>query len=139
MRCLVLIALLAAMAAGCTSSSRSPVVPGVGGNGPQSVVPSLRESADSGPYRLWGEWTWYINADHDRVDVVPRRAARFHLNALKFLEEYCANCLEITSIKNNGDSTIDLTVKIRHPFQNHPEYTGFDVKGIIIFNGSYDI
>ncbi|HEX9745368.1 MAG TPA: hypothetical protein VGB30_08065, partial [bacterium] len=35
---------------------------------------------------LWGEWTFYFSEAHDQVDVVPKRAGRFHLNALKFLE-----------------------------------------------------
>jgi len=86
---------------------------------------------------LWGEWTFYFSEAHDQVDVVPKRAGRFHLNALKFLEEYCTDCLEITNIKNNGDSTIDLTVQLEHPFPGHPEFTGFDVKGIIMFEGSW--
>ena len=86
---------------------------------------------------LWGEWTFYFSEAHDQVDVVPKRAGRFHLNALKFLEEYCTDCLKITNIKNNGDSTIDLTVRISHPFHGHPEFTGFDVKGILMFEGSW--
>jgi len=46
--------------------------------------------------------------------------------------------LQITQVKNNGDGTIDLTVRIDHPFNGFPQYTGFDVKGIIMFNGSYE-
>ena len=68
---------------------------------------------------------------------IPEREGRFHLNALKFLESYCTDCLKIMGIKNNGDGTIDLTVQITHPFKGHPEYTGLDVKGIIMFNGSH--
>ena len=66
-----------------------------------------------------------------------KREERFHLNALKFLESYCADCFKIVKIKNNGDGTADVTVRITHPFDGHPEYTGFDVKGIIMFNGSF--
>jgi hypothetical protein len=40
-------------------------------------------------------------------------------------------------ISKNGDGTINLDVRITHPFDDHPEYTGFDVKGIVMFNGSY--
>ena len=67
------------------------------------------------------------------------REARFHLNALKFLESYCSDCLKITQIKNNGDGTIDLTVQITHPFKGFPQFTGFDVKGILMFDGSYQV
>jgi hypothetical protein len=58
---------------------------------------------------------------------------------LKFLEEYCADCLEITNVSGNGDGTINLTVQITHPFPDNPEYTGFDVKGIIMFTGSHEL
>jgi len=60
----------------------------------------------------------------------------FHLNTLKFLEDYCTNCLKVASIRNNGDGTVDLTVALTHPFPGHPELTGFDVKGIMMFDGS---
>jgi len=93
--------------------------------------------SDNGPYRLWGEWTFYFDENHENVTAVPRRQARFHLNSLKFLESYCTDCIEVVNLKNNGDSTVDLTVKIKHPFEGHPEYTGFDVKGIIMFDGSW--
>jgi hypothetical protein len=95
------------------------------------------QAMDSGPYHLWGEFTFFINPAHDEVQVVPKREGQIHLNALKFLEEKGNNFLKITKIKNNGDGTIDLTVKITHPFMGHPELTGFDVKGIIMFNGSW--
>jgi len=104
-------------------------------------VAGVAQSGDADvhdPHMLWGQWTLYFNEDHTAVDVVPLRQARLHLNALKFLESYCADCLQITKIKNNGDSTIDMTVKITHPFNGFPQYTGFDVKGIIMFNGSLE-
>ena len=124
------------MVLGCARSSQSPIAPD--SQSPTGLEGTHQTGIADGPYRLWGEWRFYFNAAHDRVDVVPRRQGRLHLNALKFLESYCTDCVQITGIKNNGDSTIDLTVKIRHPFPGHPEYTGFDVKGIIIFNGSLE-
>ena len=128
-----LIAVLAAiLAVGC--AARTPVAPEVH---PPPQAASLTAPAFHDPHRLCGEWTFFINKAHDKVDVVPRRMGRFHLNSLKFLEDYCADCLKITNIHNNGDGTIDLTVRITHPFPGHPEFTGFDVKGIIMFKGSH--
>jgi hypothetical protein len=133
MRTPILIVILMAVVLGCARPGQGPVAPDTKSWG------ALGQSAQlsDGPYRLYGEWTFYINAAHDRVDVVPKRQSRFHLNALKFLESYCSDCLQITNLKNNGDSTVDLTVKITHPFPEHREYTGFDVKGILMFNGSW--
>jgi hypothetical protein len=131
-----MIAILSAViAVGC--AARSPIAPDTGQDGLRPVQ-EARPMYDE-RYRLWGEWIWCIPETHDRVDVVPRRDSGVHLNVLKWLEEDCGNCLEITGIENNGDSTIDLTVRIRHPKPGHPEFTGFDVKGIVMFNGSYEI
>ena len=134
MRINILLALLTAMAVGC--AARTPVMPD-SGNQALQVVQNI--SAPDDQHRLWGEYTWYVNANHDHIDVVPRRQARLHLNALKFLESYCTDCVKITKIKNNGDGTIDATVRIKHPFPDNPEYTGFDVKGIVMFSGSHAV
>ena len=148
MRNALLVVVLAATVVGCAHAGRNPTVPVTPGGDQGAHASRLHsELTDTaaqtvdrdGPYQLWGEWTFFINAERDRVDVVPRRDMHFHLNALRFLEEYCKDCLQITGIKNNGDSTIDLTVRITHPFKGFPQYTGFDVKGIIMFNGSHAI
>jgi len=131
MKYISVVAILAALLVGCARAG-DVVSPSTHIN-----LGQTQSAANEGPYRLWGEWTLFINAAHDSVTMVPRRQGRFHLNALKFLEDYCKDCVEITNIKNNGDGTIDLTVKITHPFVGHPEYTAFDVKGIIMFNGSH--
>jgi hypothetical protein len=133
MRQLVVLLVLAGIVVGC---ARDPVTPPSNTNEPYT----LKSAADawSGPYRLWGELSLYFDEGHENVSLVPKRCPRFHLNALKFLEEYCTDCLKIVGLKNNGDDTVDLTVRITHPFPGLPQYTGFDVKGIIMFNGSYE-
>jgi len=136
MRQIGLAAILIVLVIGCARDTFNPVAP-------DSYSPgsSLTQSASTHnpPYRfLWGNYNFYFNETHDQVDVVPKRSQNFHLNATKFLEEYCKNCLQIQSIQNNHDGTIDLTVRITHPFNGYPQYTGFDVKGIIIFNGSFE-
>ncbi|MFH1675988.1 MAG: hypothetical protein ABIC40_03100 [bacterium] len=137
MKQVFIIAIIAVIIFGCAREAKNPVSPDDRGDGSAAILsPRVNQSEADSSYRLWGEGNFYFNANHDRVDVVPRREAKFHLNALKFLEQTCKNCLSITGLKNNGDGTIDLRVKITHPFIGHPEYTGFDVKGIIMFNGS---
>jgi len=141
MRDLLLVVILAATVVGCAHAGQNPLVPVAPGGEEERGLPSphltgLAVRPDA-PYRLLGEYTFFISAERDRVDIVPRRDMHLHLNALKFLEDYCKNCLQITSILNNGDGTIDLTVRITHPFPGLPQYTGFDVKGIIMFQGSH--
>ena len=147
MRNALLVVILAATVVGCAHPDQNPTVPSTGSDlgahasrlHSELTGPSGLAESQGGPFRLLGEYTFFISAERDRVDVVPRRDMHFHLNALKFLEEYCTDCLQITGIKNNGDGTIDLTVRITHPFKGFPQYTGFDVKGIIMFQGSHEL
>ncbi len=137
MRYILILAVLAATVLGCARDVGIPTLPDT--SDPSGALQSQSPyDTDDGPYRLWGEWLFYIDESHEKIDVVPARNGRVHLNALKFLEETCTNCLQITGIHNNGDGTIDLTVKITHPFPGLPQFTGFDVKGILMFNGSYE-
>ena len=131
-----IIPLLVSMALLMGCSARGPIAPEI--NDSATVPLQEAQSSYDGPYRLWGEWTFYIDETHENIDVVPQRNGRFHLNTLKFLEEYCTDCLEITGIHNNGDGTIDVMIQITHPFPGLREYTGFDVKGIIMFDGSHE-
>jgi hypothetical protein len=134
MRSIGVLFIISLIVCGCATN---PTIPPVND---QADIPDLQLSnmtSQAGNHRLWGEWSLYFSEDHTRVEAVPMRTARFHLNTLKFLEEYCSDCLRILDIRNNGDETIDMTVRITHPFTGHPEYTGFDVKGIIMFEGSY--
>jgi hypothetical protein len=122
------------------------LIPGCAGDIP--TQPGLNESAildssgsgavSSDNHHLWGLWAFYIPESHDSVIVEPQRDVQVHLNVLKKLEVGdCTNCLTIKDIHNNYDSTVDLTVQIRHPYPGQPQLTGFDVKGIVMFNGSY--
>jgi len=128
--------LLILFVVGCSTGTRDPVQPDPGTKIPINLK---APSQINDNHMLWGEYNLFFNNDHTSVDVVPKRQGRLHLNALKFLEEYCTDCIKVTGIHNNGDGTINLTVQITHPFPDNPEYTGFDVKGIIMFNGSYDV
>jgi len=132
---LTLLVFLTVIAVGCAHIGDAPTSPQI----PTLSAQNSIDDSYKGPYRSWGEWDLYFNENHDSVDAVPRRSARLHLNSTKFLESYCTDCLKIKNIKNNGDETIDLTITIAHPFSGHPEFTGFDVKGIIMFEGSHEI
>ena len=137
-RFMTILAVLAALICGCAGDPSAPCIPS---DQQSQMGPSHVGKAGemSGPHQLCGQWTFFFDETHTKVEAVPVRSARLHLNALKFLEEYCKDCLEITGIHKNGDGTVDMTVLITHPFPDNPEYTGFDVKGIIMFNGTHTV
>jgi hypothetical protein len=88
------------------------------------------------PWQLWGYYNLAFDASHTTCTVSPARYNQFHLNALKFLEAGpCTNCLKIVKAIPKGDGIIDVDIQITNPYDNLT-YSGFDVKGIIMFNGS---
>ncbi len=125
----VLLALLVVVL-GC-SQATTPVTPG-------NDIPAARSQDNSlGERYLWGLYEVTGSTNPLRAEVAPLRNADFHANVRKFLENGpCVDCLEIGHmyISENGNPTFQ--VKIRHPFPAQFFYTGFDVRAILILDGS---
>ncbi|HDS30355.1 MAG TPA: hypothetical protein ENN67_04845, partial [Firmicutes bacterium] len=85
-------------------------------------------------------WSWNvitIDAERENATIVPIRTAESHWNTLKWLEQGpCTNCVQVTGINPGDPGTILVDVSIRHPFPNQ-NLTGFDVRGIAMFNASH--
>jgi len=112
-------------------------------NGQSPVTPDESPSEGnfhtslSKPHQLLGSWTFYVNEDHTAVDVVPVRKSADHWNVLKFLEQGpCTDCVKVTGITPNPSGTKTFDIEISHPFEGLEQFTGFDVRGITLFNGS---
>ncbi len=84
---------------------------------------------------LYGMWQGIIDPDAETMEFTPLRAAEFHLNAIPFLEPPALVFLTLETLQFNGD-IIDADIGLRHPFLGLTEFTGFDVCGIFISNGS---
>ena len=69
------------------------------------------------------------------LEITPLREGDFHLNALQFLEPPALVNLTLESVKFNGN-VVDADIGLRHPFLGLNEFTGFDVSGVLISNGS---
>jgi len=134
MRSIGVLFVISLIVCGCASN---PTVPSIDDGSSQNLSVAGMTSQD-GNHRLWGEWEIHIDATHTHAEAIPIRSGRFHLNTIKFLEDYCKDCLHINSIHKNPDDTVNLSVTIHHPFNGFPQYTGFDVKGIIMFEGSHE-
>ena len=129
---MVLISLV--LLVGC--GGKSPVMPENDETGDNTLRMNIRE-LDGHNKKLWSFGLIMVNDDHTQFDYVPVRSADFHFNALKFLEDApCKNCVTVKKIEPKGDGIVEIDVGIQHPFPGLLMYTGFDVKGIIMFNGS---
>ena len=111
-----------------------------GGNGielPTNPI-DTGDSAKNGDYvshNTWGLFQFIVDPVAKKLEVVPIRAGNIHLNALRFLEPPPLTNLTIESVKFNGN-IIDVDIGLRHPFIGQVVYTGFDVCGILITNGT---
>jgi len=125
------------VAIGCAGGGGplNPVVPPDSGN-------MLTDSAQlaGSPHAnhwLWGYWLVSIDQETLSAEVIPIRAAAGHWNVLQFLEKWpCTNCFKVESVWPDPGGTLNVSVSVRHPFAN-ANLTGFDVRGIAMFNGSH--
>jgi len=83
---------------------------------------------------VWDAGLYYVSETHTSIERLPYRMGNLHFNVTKLVEPpNCYNCLNIGKLTIQPDGTIKFNVTLRHPFPNTPMYTGFDVRGTIIF------
>ena len=127
MRLITIITVITLALCGC--SAGGGILPE---NNHPSVSPAVRLPQEN-------RWTWDIglyrmSEDHRKFERLPARNADYHYNVNTLVEPpACGNCLAISNPVLQGDGTIKVAVTLKHPFPGHPEYTGFDVRGTIMF------
>jgi len=115
-----------------------------GSNTGNNIVPSPIDDISDQPGRvvesqrhLWAFHDIHIDPGDGSVEVIPKRLVEDHFNVLKFIEEQpCDDCLKVLGIEGSGQGTILIHVELTHPFPGYLSLTGFDVRGVVIFNGS---
>lgn len=86
---------------------------------------------------LWGYWNMRWDPSTGKMEAIPMRDSQLHLNIRRFLEDtMCKTCLVIGDNFINDDGNLDVMIGIIHPLTD-PAFTGFDVRGIAIFPGTY--
>ncbi len=115
------------------------VIAGFGcSNAPDAVSPaneSNLQAASDAIHHTWGLWQFSADLEAETLEVVQLRTGNLHLNALPFLEPPPLVNLTLESVEFNGN-IIEVDIGLRHPFLGLNEFTGFDVCGILIGNGS---
>jgi len=104
--------------------------------GPVSPEQPGLTGASGGSHSCWGFYQFVCDSQTETIDIIPLREAYMHLNALPFLEPPALVNLSLESLEFNED-LIEADIGLRHPFLGLDEFSGFDVSGIVISNGSY--
>ncbi len=109
---------------------------GCSGGGTYDPVAPVEKTSDAlNTHACWGYYQFTADPAAGTLDVVPLRTSEFHLNALPFLEPPALVNLTLETLQFNGD-IIETDIGLRHPFLGLTEFTGFDVCGIFIADGS---
>ena len=129
----LVILVLAILIAGCGGGG-SPTAPSMT---PGEPSPASAASAGNGNRITWGTWSISINTETLTAEVVPFRSADIHYNVLQMLEGWaCPDCVSVESLHWSSKETLVAEIGIRHPYPfNRCDMTGFDVRGIAIFDG----
>ncbi len=126
---LVIQLVLVLLLAGC--SNGNPVLPS------QASAEQNPNAVSSNRYEL-GIWEVVIDPVELSVEVVQIRNGNFHLNIRRYIEENpCSDCLTFEKPVVPKPYGADVDITINHPFDNML-YTVFDVRGIVMLEGSYE-
>jgi len=129
----VLLVLIAFMLAACSRNSKDAANPVI----PES--PELQHNPQSYGHIPLGYYGVAIDLKNGTIDAIPARGAEFHLNVLPFMEPPLLEYLSInwsSLVVDTVNNKVEVDVIFTHPFSNLNEFMGFDVKGIVITDGS---
>ena len=107
-------------------------------NGGDTIIPKpvdMSAASTANSHHLWGMWQFIADPLNETLDVVQLRTSDMHLNALPFLEPPANVHISLGNLEFNGN-IIEIDIGLRHPFLGLTEFSGFDVCGVFITNGS---
>ncbi|MCX6647244.1 MAG: hypothetical protein NTY09_12940, partial [bacterium] len=141
--------LLVILITGCSGGGNS-VVPFMqdSTSSTQSIDPNLTQQTAAGSdgsfanhFLLSYNFIYLDTDDPDNIkaEIIPARLGSMHLNILKLLETgICTDCFKIVGLNIPQPGILDVDIQVTHPFGSSSlNYTVFDVRGIIMFNGSH--
>jgi hypothetical protein len=119
---ILFLVLLVVIAAGCSSGTENPYVPG---NGTGTNI-SKETGASMG---ILGVWEFTVDPSTLEATVVPVRIAEGHYNVTDMaLPPDCGDCLQMLPNSINGDTHIfDIDITLR----NHYKTDAYDIRGIL--------
>ncbi|MFH1676909.1 MAG: hypothetical protein ABIC40_07775, partial [bacterium] len=128
------------MLVGCHSGGSSPVLPSTSQTltqGQSVTNPAKQGINETDQKALWG--LWYISYDPESkiLDITKCRTSEFRANVTQFINggpNLKVAILDDSTLMTDGK--IQVEVGLVHPFPGLYEYSGFDVWGIFLHNGS---
>ena len=130
----VLTILIALILTGCMSDSHEPVT---GLNVSPDMLPVAQSISESNTH-LWGYFDCYVDLEREEINAVVSRTAVATLNVVPFLNLHPEN-LSFDFLGFHSDPEIIallVDITITHPIPDNPRYDGYDVRGVMMCEGS---
>jgi len=120
------------VAMGCSNSGGNPVTP----NSDEGLTPG--HEVQSEQTCLWGYYDIYLDIENQTAEAVVNRDVMYAVNVVQFLNSNPATlAFQFNDINVTPDYVdVDLDLSITHPIPNLPKFNGYDVRGILIAEGS---
>jgi len=126
-----LIAIVFIASFGCASSGENTILP-------DPATQDNLKSLSGSSRLLLGHWD--VNLKPDDVEIVPVRGAQFTANVTMFMQPPGSPVnhlkIQIDPASDFPSGYVVVDVSFTHPFAGLDMYTGFDVMGTVIGNGS---
>ncbi|MFH1675375.1 MAG: hypothetical protein ABIC40_00010, partial [bacterium] len=123
----------------CSGQTGSPVMPGQAAS---DLTPASAASSVAGTSKaLWGIWNVSIDTENWEASIVPIRGPQYTVDVVKFLQPPAGNPMNLTIAVTDitewfSLGKIGVDVGLKHPFPGLDQYTGFDVYGVFVAQGS---
>ena len=128
---ILVILLILSISIGCSGNPASPDPV----QNPQQVTSNSQ--TDAGIHMNLGSYLIELNTQDQTLEILPLRSSELHINLTKvFIATFGLSLqyLPAESDPLNGEFTVNFT--LTHPFGANPEFTAFDVKGIVMAPGT---
>jgi hypothetical protein len=124
------------IALGCSASSNSPMASDLGMS--REKIANVNNTSHE---VSWGTWEIMLDPATQTAQIVPLRTMEFTANVTQFMQPPASkkNLLSIaidTPLSDFAQGHVVVDVSFTHPFPGLDTYTGFDVRGVCIGNGS---
>ncbi len=123
---------------GCMGSGDTITSPSADQPDPPALTGSAQSSQSPGEaspgHALMGYWNCVVDSETGVVEFVPLRTSEYHFNMVPILEGTMG--LGLASPPAVIDGALHVDISLSHPFADKLQLSGFDVKGILISEGS---
>lgn len=127
---------LSCSGSGNINAGDSPMLPPDIQTRPELTGQQETQDRETG-HLLWLYNLVFVDPANLEVEILPQRNITGHWNALSWLENSpCTDCFKLVNLEPSGSGTLLVDIEITHPFYN-PNVTGFDVRGIAMFDASH--